>query len=318
MTFLKRKADLLIDGKYKRICIWDALDWKQNRPELWDKYKDNIFSICKKPENKVRMVFQTGKNGNLNNSYFRYYNADFEYKGEGSEESYRHEFFKECISRINRLEIRWKGEAITIYPDEILQEETVIMRDRSKRIVDLLVKFSKAEPAIYVDKWEGQLAIEINDTHPVDSKKINQMKQKGLACFEFTVNKWNILEDFKDEEEEEKQITQIIEKLDGKNGGHIFGTLLVDPISRKYFSTKLYEEEKKKKEEKIAELCWIKELQEQTIIENDKLKKSIQKQDYERNRDRKKIAELEMKIEALKRENEKIKSSFWYKLLVRK
>lgn len=318
MTFLKRKADLLIDGKYKRICIWDALDWKQNRPELWDKYKDNIFSICKKPENKVRMVFQTGKNGNLNNSYFRYYNADFEYKGEGSEESYRHEFFKECISRINRLEIRWKGEAITIYPDEILQEETVIMRDRSKRIVDLLVKFSKAEPAIYVDKWEGQLAIEINDTHPVDSKKINQMKQKGLACFEFTVNKWNIREDFKDEEEEKKQITQIIEKLDGKNGGHIFGTLLVDPISRKYFSTKLYEEEKKKKEEKIAELCWIKELQEQTIIENDKLKKSIQKQDYERNRDRKKIAELEMKIEALKRENEKIKSSFWYKLLVRK
>ena len=91
---LKRRADLLIDGKYRRITIWDALDWKQNRPDLWEKYKNNIYSICRKPENKVRMVFQTGKNGILKNSYFRYYNADFEHKGEGSEESYRHELFR--------------------------------------------------------------------------------------------------------------------------------------------------------------------------------------------------------------------------------
>ena len=48
MRLLKRRADLLIDGKYRRITIWDALDWKQNRPELWEKYKNNIYSICKK------------------------------------------------------------------------------------------------------------------------------------------------------------------------------------------------------------------------------------------------------------------------------
>lgn len=177
---LKRRADLLIDGKYRRITIWDALDWKQNRPDLWEKYKNNIYSICRKPENKVRMVFQTGKNGILKNSYFRYYNADFEHKGEGSEESYRHELFKECISRIERLEIRWKGGALTIYPDEILQEETILMEDESRRIVDLLVNFTKADPAIYVEKWEGQLAIEINDTHSVDSKKISQINKKDL------------------------------------------------------------------------------------------------------------------------------------------
>lgn len=94
------------------------------------------------------MIFQTGKHGIVENSYFRYYNADFEHRGEGSEESYRHEFFKECISRIKHLEIRWKGEALTIYPDEILQEETVIMDDGSRRIVDLLVHFKHAEPPI--------------------------------------------------------------------------------------------------------------------------------------------------------------------------
>ena len=48
MMLLKRRADLLIDGKYRRITIWDALDWKQNRPDLWEEYKNNIYSICKK------------------------------------------------------------------------------------------------------------------------------------------------------------------------------------------------------------------------------------------------------------------------------
>lgn len=303
---------------YKRITIWDALDLKQNRPELWEVYKDNIFSICKKPENKVRMVFQKGKNGILKNSYFRYYNVDFAHKGEGSEESYRHEFFKECISRIERLEIRWKGEALTIYPDEILQEETIFMEDGGRRIVDLLVNFTKAEPAIYVEKWEGQIAIEINDTHPVDSKKISQMKQKGLACLEFTVSKWKIREDFSNVEDEEKQIGEITEKLDGKNGGYIRGELLVDPISSKYFRTKLYEDEKREKEGAIAELNQVKRLYGQAIDTNKQLSERIQLLERNINAYKNQLSGLEVKLRAKEQENAEIKSSFWYKLFGKK
>ena len=160
----------------------------------------------------------------------------------------------ESLYAVNIKDARWKGESLTIYPDEILQEETIFMEDGTRRIVDLLVSFTKADPAIYVEKWEGQIAIEINDTHPVDSKKISQMKQKGLACLEFTVSKWTIREDFSNAEDEEKQIGKITEKLDGKNGGYIRGELLVDPISRIYFRTKLYEDEKREKEGAIAEL----------------------------------------------------------------
>lgn len=32
---LKRRADLLVDGVYKRITIWDALDMKKNHPDFW-------------------------------------------------------------------------------------------------------------------------------------------------------------------------------------------------------------------------------------------------------------------------------------------
>lgn len=86
------------------------------------------------------------------------------------------------------------------------------------------------------------------------------MKQKGLACLEFTVSKWNVRENFNNAEDEEKQTIEITEKLDGKNGGYIWGELLVDPISRKYFSTKLYEDEKREKERAIAELNEVKKL----------------------------------------------------------
>lgn len=318
MVRLKRRADLLIDGVYKRITIWDALDYKQNHPELWDVYKENIYSICKNPQNKVRMVFQTGKNGVLKNSYFRYYNADFEHKGEGSEESYRHEFFKECISRIKRLELRWNKEALTIYPEEILQEETIIMEDGSKRIVDLLVRFKEAEPAIYVEKWDGQLAIEINDTHPVDSKKIAQLTQKRIACFEFTVNKWRIKEEFVNSEEEEKQYDVICEKLDGENEGYIRGELLVDAISPKYFSTKLFEDERIEKERVLSELIQLKKAYEQIFNAYTEVKKQSEAKSKELIRYKEKIDGLEVCVQMLETENEEIKSGLAYRLFGKK
>lgn len=260
------------------------------------------------------MVFQTGRNGNLKNSYFKYYNADFDHKGEGSEESYRHEFFKECISRIERLEIRWKGEALTIYPDEILQEETVIMDDGSERIVDLLVRFKSAEPSIYVEKWEGQLAIEIKDTHPVDDRKIHQMKQKGLACFEFSVGKWYIKEDFENAEDEEKQFKEKLEKLEGKKGGYIRGELLVDPISKKYFCTRLYESEREEKEKALDELVELKNIYKETIASNKQLKQEVERLNNIIKQSRKTNDRLMATLKMTKRENEKIKSSFWYKI----
>ena len=47
MMLFKRRADLLIDGKYRRITIWDALDWKQNRPDLWEEYKITFIAFVK-------------------------------------------------------------------------------------------------------------------------------------------------------------------------------------------------------------------------------------------------------------------------------
>ncbi|MDD3362051.1 MAG: hypothetical protein PHW34_10310 [Hespellia sp.] len=312
---MKRRADLLVNGVYKRITIWDALDMKKNHPDFWEEHKEKIFSICKKPENKARMVFQTGKNGVLKNSYFRYYKeADLERRGEGSEESYRHELFKECISRIKCLELRWKGEALRIYPDEILQEETIIMEDGSKRIVDLLVRFNKANPSIYVEKWEGKLAIEIKDTHAVDDKKISQMKQKGLACLEFTVNKWGVKENFNSKEEEENQVVDITNRLEGGNKGYIFGELLVDPISKKYFSTKLYEDEKKEKERVAAELYHLKDLYEQLLDDNKSLKNREKQLEKEIEVQKSTVSRLETKAQAIELENSRIKSSFWYKI----
>ena len=212
------------------------------------------------------------------------------------------------------MEIRWKREAITIYPDEILQEETIIMNDGSRRIVDLLVNFTKSQPAIYVEKWNGQLAIEIKDTHSVDNKKIKQLREKQLACLEFTVSKWNIREYFNSAEDEEKQIIEIAERLDGKNGGYIFGALLVDPIYRKYFSTKLLEDETREKERVITELNQVEHLYRQAIDDNKQLREQIRLFTIRTEEYKNTILNLETKMRVIERENAEIKSSFWYKL----
>ncbi len=176
------------------------------------------------------------------------------------------------------------------------------------------MRFNKSNPPIYVEKWEGRLAIEIKDTHAVDDIKISQMKQNGLACMEFTVNKWGIKENFNSKEEEEKQIEDITNRLEGENKGYIRGELLVNPISRKYFSTRLYEDEKKEKERILAECYHLKKLHDQSVDENRNLKKRVEPLEKKIEVQKSRVSQLETKKQAIESENSRIKSSFWYKL----
>lgn len=96
------------------------------------------------------------------------------------------------------------------------------------------------------------------------------------------------------------------------------GELLVDSISRKYFSTKLYEDEKREKEKVLAELYQIKKLYGQAIDENKELRERIQLLDRDINSYKNKLSNLDMKFKVLEQENTKIKSSFWYKLFGKK
>ena len=50
----------------------------------------------------------------------------------------------------------------------------------------------------------------------------------------------------------------ICKKLDGENDGYIRGELLVDAISSKYFSTKLFEDGRIEKERVLSELIQLK------------------------------------------------------------
>lgn len=126
------------------------------------------------------------------------------------------------------------------------------------------------------------------------------------------------MRNFNNAEDEEKQTIEITEKLDGKNGGYIWGELLVDPISRKYFSTKLYEDEKREKERAIAELNQVKKLYGQVIDTNKQLREQMQLLDRNINVYKNKLSGFEAKLRITEQENTEIKSSFWYKLFGKK
>lgn len=96
------------------------------------------------------------------------------------------------------------------------------------------------------------------------------------------------------------------------------GELLVDPISRKYFSTKLYEDEKREKERAIAKLNEVKKLYGQVIDTNKQLREQIQLLDRNINVYKNKLSGFEAKLRVTEQENTEIKSSFWYKLFGKK
>ena len=96
------------------------------------------------------------------------------------------------------------------------------------------------------------------------------------------------------------------------------GELLVDPISRKYFRTKLYEDEKREKEGAIAELNQDKRLYGQAIDTNKQLSERIQLLERNINAYKNQLSGLEVKLRAKEQENAEIKSSFWYKLFGKK
>ncbi|WP_202711080.1 hypothetical protein [Sporosalibacterium faouarense] len=309
---MKKRADLLINGEYRRINIWDVLHWKQSKPEFWEKNKDYIFSTNKNIEDKVQMVFQTGRNNNLGKSYFRFKNIDSIGVLEGYEETYQHEFFKECFSRLKVLNLKFGKDIVKIYVDEAIQEEVIYTKNDRKRIVDVMIEFSKSEPMIYVEKWNGKLAVEVFQTHKVDEIKIKEFKDMEMAMVEFDASKWKYITDnFQSEEEEEKQFEKIISKLNNI----VYVSILSDPISRKYFSSVKLEEEIAKNELYKKELILMKNKISSLKDENQNLLEEIKII-----RENEKILKLKMtnitkENELLKDKINNIQSKFLYKLL---
>ncbi|SKC54504.1 hypothetical protein [Maledivibacter halophilus] len=227
---MKRSADLLINGEYKRINIWDVIHWKTFETEYWERNKDNFYSTYN-ANFKEKMTFVLGKNGVLSKSHFRYKSNKSNRIHEGYEESYRHEFFKECISRLEVINIKVKGQPVKIYIDKSVQEEVVYTSKTKYRVVDVMVYFTKSEPAIYYEKWAGKLAIEIYYSYKVDELKIKEFRDLEIPIIEFNAKNWKyIKEDFKTQEEEEKQYKNIVSKLNNT----LYVSILVDPISKEY------------------------------------------------------------------------------------
>ncbi|WP_026896062.1 hypothetical protein [Clostridiisalibacter paucivorans] len=187
---MKGSADLLINGEYKKINIWDVIHWKTFEPEYWEKSRDNIYSIHQNTNLKEKMFFVSGKNGVLSKSYFKYQSNKSNRIYEGYEESYRHEFFKECISRLEVINIKVKGQPVKIYIDKSVQEEVVYTSETKYRVVDVMVYFTKSEPAIYYENWAGKLAIEIYYSHKVDELEIKEFRDLEIPIIEFNAINW--------------------------------------------------------------------------------------------------------------------------------
>ena len=258
---MKLFADYKIDGDsgYKNINIWDIYNGYNNYvskegkidfKEYYNRfYKNRLFSTHK--STKMAMTLITRKP--YGKSYFRYL-ANINSKGKF--ESINHSIYKEIIKELDVLNLKVDKQNIKLYVSNS-DIEVGFTANGNNYYADVLINFYKSEPEVYYHKWNGKLCFEINYSHPVDDKKVNDCFLEGIAIFEHTISpKLTINEYTSSEDDLISQKNFILEKLSEV----IYGKLLSDPIAYSYTGAYNLTEENKNLKIKNVELSNLNKL----------------------------------------------------------
>ncbi len=230
---MKLYADYKIENGYKRISIWDIYNGYHNYVAKEGKidfdvyyrkyYKNRLFSTHN--STKIAMVLVRKK---------PYYLSSFRYLGNincnGKLESITHSTYKEIIKDFKVLNLRVGNRDIKLYVSHS-DIEVGFTANGNNYYADVFIDFYKSEPSFYYYKWNGKICFEINYSHSVEDKKVNDCFLEGIAIFEHTVsNKLSMREHITTEEEVINQKNFIAEKLSTV----IYGKLLSDPVAVDY------------------------------------------------------------------------------------
>lgn len=80
----------------------------------------------------------------------------------------------------------------------------------------------------------------------------------------------------------------------------------------------MYEDEKREKERVTDELCYLKKSCNKALDENKNLRNRVKQLEKAVEAQKSKVLRLESNAQAIESENERIKSSFWYKIFGKK
>lgn len=300
----KRYADILLDGAFKRVTIWNILNLINSAPVKYERIKGQMYSTHKKVENKKLMSFVA--KAPKYKSFFRYKSNKEHYQtGEGYEESATHEAYKDLVADLKELNLSIYGKKVTLFITQAEIEQKV-KANGNDYIADVLFWFDKSEPEYYVAKWGGKLAFEINYTHPVGHIKKYDFDKEKIALFEHSVSKRLSLEDCTSEQREKEEIEFIKSNYLSKI---VYGELLSDPEQEEYLEMKELEDAKNE----------IFSLKEQLNLKDKTIKSYIERDEANKNNINKKEKQLdELKDKLLANINElnTIKANWAYKVFI--
>lgn len=230
---MKLFADYEIENGYKRISIWNiyngyvayiANEKRIDFKEYYIKFfKNRIYSTHK--VNKIPMTLVVKHP--YGRSFFRYSGRT---NGNGSLESISHSTYKDILNEMGTLNLVINSQQISLdvsYSDI----EYFFKANGNDYYADVFIFFKKSFPEEYYYKWGGKLCIEINHTHAVEKRKIDDCYKQGIAVFEHSISKkLQMNENVQTEEELLHQKNFITKKLSEK----IYGRLISNPSTEEY------------------------------------------------------------------------------------
>jgi len=260
--------------------IWETLKIRDNKVHEFNKLK--FMSTQKDPSKRLEMSA-------VKNGFYRYKiggdRTDNNFDKDG--DSLSHSIAIQVLSEMDEINFVCGKDKYTLKVKNIRSDDLKLqLTNRGKfdyYYPDLICAFNN--PKDLALKWDSKLAIEVKHTHACENEKIQDFESHGIPIIEVNIENISIEKKFNTKHPTPELLEQYYNYLKNTFGNQVYGKILSNPVSAKYF---------KKKEDEFIRIA------EKNKVELNSLRKSNSQEIEASNRiiahKEKKIIEHEKKI----------------------
>lgn len=279
--------------EWRKIGLYAALSKEKEEPGQWR--RRTYYSTHSPANARLRMHIRESSKGTFSFAYNQGQEAEIERLGGG--ESLVHYLFKIAISELSHTTLKLSNlnEDVTIHFVDAQTEKRVHIEDRYYDL-DVFVKFTSQSK--YQIKWNGELAIEVHNTNPVNGQKLKDLKALRIPVIEVSVNK-KLAYKTSEEYSTPKSEREYIEFLKGQLSEYLWSKVLSDPKSIDYLENENYELIKNVKElrEQLDHSKALLEKEKENLLESKRMLNDANLKLTEKN---KLVSKLRTQVEGLK------------------
>lgn len=220
----------------KIFYIWESIKLRDNKIHEFNKLK--FMSTQKDPAKRTEMSA-------VKNGFYRYKvgenNSNTIHDKDGS--SLSHSIAIQVLAEMDEINFVFGEEEHKFEAKEIRSEYLKLQltnRNRYEYYYPDLVCFFDTPKELSL-KWESKVAIEVKHTHPCEDEKIQDFESHGIPIIEVNIKGISIEKKFNTKPPTPEQLENYYHYLKNTFRKKVYGKVLSNPVSNKYFNIKEHE-----------------------------------------------------------------------------